>query len=141
MIGFTHLLFALALSTIFGSSIIMISIGSVLPDIDLILQNFGFVHRFSSFHTPLLLSLFSIVIFIFTNLNNSISFSIGWLSHLLLDTTTKIGVHWLFPLKYNFTLNLFASDDFFGNFLIIVFSILVLTLGKVKKWRFRTKTF
>ncbi len=139
MIDLTHIIFAFFLAYILRLPLVMTMIGSVLPDLDLTFNfTFPFVHR-GILHTPLALITLSILFYLITkNRDSTLSFSLGYLTHLFLDTLTPIGIMWLYPLKNYYSLNLVYSNDFLANFSIILFSIFMFLLWKynevILKW-------
>lgn len=69
-------------------------IGATLPDIDLIL---GIKHR--TFTHSLLALFLSTMVVMVIDFNIGIVFSISYLSHLILDSFTKMGVPWFYPFS------------------------------------------
>ncbi len=82
--------------------VMLISImGASIPDIDRILP--FFTHR-GFMHTPVGAALFTIVFkLILITLNTTIvleiAFLVGYISHLIMDTFTCMGIMWFYPIS------------------------------------------
>lgn len=120
------------------------AIGSLMPDIDSRKSKAGKEMKITSFfvnkifghrgfvHSPLCLAIFTIPLIAglkLTNYNEFIplvfGFIAGYISHLVLDTMTKGGIPWLYPISKNkFSLCKIRS----GSFLEILIAFVVLAL-------------
>jgi len=103
----THLAFALLLSAyLFRFSpqqlpfVPIVFISAMLPDLDLALKSFPLIEHRKTFHNIWFMIAAAYAIFHFTgsSLIAELS-SIGVLSHLLMDSLTKVGVMWFYPLS------------------------------------------
>jgi membrane-bound metal-dependent hydrolase YbcI (DUF457 family) len=103
----THLAFALLLSAyLFRSSpqhllsVPIVLISAMLPDLDLALRGFPLIEHRKTFHNIWFTVAAAYAIFYLTGspLVTWLS-SIGIISHLLMDSLTKVGVMWLYPLS------------------------------------------
>ena len=103
----THIAFALFLSSyLFRSNplllpfIPMVFVSAMLPDLDLALRGIPFIEHRKTFHN---IWFMMAVMIIFWNLSYDVLvtelFSIGIVSHFLMDSLTKQGVMWLYPLS------------------------------------------
>ncbi len=110
------------------------SFSSYVPDTDL-----GYKHR-KTLHnifvlTMLSLLLYTSLIFLSRNyhlLSNNIilrivlAFSGGWLLHLVVDSFTKRGVYWFYPLSnVRIRIPLFRSNSLVGNVFFIMLSFIM----------------
>ncbi|MEM0002505.1 MAG: metal-dependent hydrolase [Desulfurococcaceae archaeon] len=131
----THVVFAAALTaalnlwTIKGGALYtFIAIASsIAPDVDL-----------GKYHRKLLHNIFAwmfLVVFLqitapYLGLEGYyvfVSVTIGWLSHIFLDSLTKKGVALLYPFSRKFYgLRIFSGDNLAVNVLFIILSLLVL---------------
>ncbi|MDY6776544.1 MAG: metal-dependent hydrolase [Candidatus Nanohaloarchaea archaeon] len=100
MIGFTHLVFALALVHLSGFPVIYGAVAGIFPDIDILFnREFPISHR-GILHTPLAAVFLSALLYLATGRrSHAYSFFTGYVSHLFLDTFTYSGIHWLYPVK------------------------------------------
>ena len=136
----THLIFSFLISLLIINSfniqnkivfIIIILIASALPDIDSykskigrkikpisFLINLFFRHR-GIFHSPFLLILISLII---TLINPEIAaaFFIGYLSHLVLDSLTPLGIMFFYPFSKKRTKGFIRTGSLFENILFIL---------------------
>jgi len=107
------------------------ALGGWFPDIDLIYK-----HR-KLFHNIFLLSIISTLIFFtlcyYVNIpyveprRLTLSFTGGWVFHLLFDSFTKRGVYILWPLsKARLRIPIFRSDSILGNFIAVLFGLFLL---------------
>jgi inner membrane protein len=103
----THLAFALLLSAyLFRFSpqqllfVPIVLISAMLPDLDLALRGFPLVEHRKTFHNIWFTAAAAYAILHLTGspLVAELS-SIGIISHLLMDSSTKVGVMWLYPLS------------------------------------------
>lgn len=133
VIGFTHLMFALALTYLSGFPVVYGMIGGILPDADLLLDlGFPLTHR-GIVHTPLVAFLSAFALFLLTGRRApAAALGTGYLSHLFIDTFTYSGIMWLFPLKKELSFEMVGYADVSANLGIIALSI-ILPLG----WRYR----
>ena len=121
MQGRTHIVFGFLLSSIFwfifhlpGDVVLMAWIGSILPDLDYRWREVRWVTHRRTLHNIWAMTLSTLAISLtlwylkehYTLLPPMINpwllgvfFALGFLFHLLLDSTTKTGVMWLYPVK------------------------------------------
>jgi len=126
----THALVGLTLTYVLGLDFIVGFFSAILPDID-ILSNLSFFNTIFGTHrgfTHSLLPLLIITFFLcnFKNKRVGVSFFIGYSSHLILDSFTKIGIPLFFPLKTYYSFNLGTSSDPNLNYFFIFLSIFLL---------------
>jgi len=139
MIDLAHAIFAFALVFILRLPVIMGIIGALLPDLDITFDFiFPFVHR-GVLHTPVALLVFSVLFYLITkNKGSTISFSLGYLTHLFLDTFTPAGIMWFYPYAKFYSLNLVYATALVPNLMIILFSVFMFGLWKynevILKW-------
>jgi len=114
----THVAFALLCFEIFEDlnpmSAIILTIFSILPDIDHSSSVFGRIFRWLSFeleekfgHRSITHSVFSLLlVFLLASFSKDLSIPIilGYASHLFLDMLTVSGIKLLYPLNYNFVI-------------------------------------
>lgn len=137
-----HLFIGLILAELFNArKKSLIVLGALAPDLlsklDLIYFYFDIpkVIQFSSFHTPMMMLLVSILIaplFRYSGIKTIIGFNIGSMSHFLLDLVnrhfSRSGTRFLFPFSlHNYTLNLIWSDDtiFVLGAVILIYVVLI----------------
>ncbi len=113
MNSFAHLSFGLALAEIFGLSPVLTALASLAPDVD-----FYFTHR-GPLHNPAIVLL---ALPLPPEKKRPILF--GYLSHLLLDCCTPMGVPLLFT---RFSLDLPSLEPF-----VILFSLALLLSGRLR---------
>lgn len=149
----SHLLIGLILAELFNikkKSIVVM--GALLPDllskIHLIYYYFGispFIF-FSSFHTPLMMFLLSLLLaplFIYSSSKFLISFNIGSMSHMISDLTMKhftvSGSRLLFPFSMkNFTLNLiWPEQSIYVLIVLLMIYVGIFTVKNMGKIKFR----
>ncbi len=121
MLGITHGLFAIALSSVLMLDMPYILIGSLLPDIDFIL---GVEHRGLT-HSLLFLILISAIVYYKAGKREGISMMLGIASHLILDSITVAGVRLFYPLQMMYSFSLTLSSSSSVNFLIIISSFVI----------------
>jgi membrane-bound metal-dependent hydrolase YbcI (DUF457 family) len=121
MMSITHALFALALSVVLVLDIPLAIIGGIIPDIDYLV---GMEHR-AFLHSFLFIGLI-LAVFVGRSPKKTISFTIGYLTHLVLDVITPQGIMLLYPWQKFFTLNLVGSYDPTMNLFLLLLSLLVL---------------
>ncbi|MGB9630805.1 MAG: metal-dependent hydrolase [Candidatus Methanodesulfokora sp.] len=103
----THLAFALFLSSYLLRSnpqllifVPIVFVSAMLPDLDLALRSIPFIEHRKTFHN---IWFMIAVMIIFWSLTHDALltrlFSIGIVSHFLMDSLTKQGVMWLYPLS------------------------------------------
>jgi inner membrane protein len=135
MLGPTHLIFGLAMGVVSGFPLIPFAIGSVIPDIDTLLTfSFPFMHR-GIVHTPLFLGIIAALVYFATRRKDVVfAFSLGFISHLFIDTINPTGIMWAYPLETYFTLNMATYSNVIANIGIITWSLLIIYFYKYK-WR------
>ncbi|MCA9477878.1 MAG: metal-dependent hydrolase [Nanoarchaeota archaeon] len=137
MLGRTHLVFGLFLSTFFTSPLawLFVLFGSLVPDIDSSTSILGrkariigktFEHR-GFFHSLFFLIPSSLIIYGFSPLL-SLSFTIGVGGHLLLDMLTKQGIR-IYPFKKKI-----SGTVRVGSFQESIFFLLFLFLFLFRLW-------
>jgi len=135
MIAFTHLFFALCIAYILRLPRTPVLIASILPDIDILLnQEFPLSHR-GIVHTPVFMfaSMF-VIYFMYRNSNASLGFGAGFLSHLFLDTINPTGIAWFYPISSVFiSFNLAHYGNVFANTGIILLSGAVIVLSEHRR--------
>jgi len=103
----THLAFALLLSAyLFRLSpqqllfIPIVFISAMLPDLDLALKSLPLIEHRKTFHNIWFMIAAAYAIFYLTGSSLVAGLSlVGVLSHLLMDSLTKVGVMWFYPLS------------------------------------------
>ena len=143
-----HLFIGLILAELFNArKKSLIVLGALAPDLlsklDLIYFYLDIpkVIQFSSFHTPMMCFLISILIaplFRYGGIKTVISFNIGSVSHFLLDLVNKhfsrSGTRFLFPFSFhNYTLNLIWSDDTIFILAAVILAYIALIYLKKKR--------
>lgn len=143
-----HLFIGLILAELFNArKKSLIVLGALAPDLlsklDLIYFYFNIpkVMQFSSFHTPMMMVLVSILIvplFRYSGIKTVISFNIGsvseFLSDLIIRHFSKSGTRFLFPFSlHNYTLSLIWSDD--TIFVLAAVILIYISLIYLKKER------
>jgi membrane-bound metal-dependent hydrolase YbcI (DUF457 family) len=129
MMGPTHLFFAVSLAHVLKFPLLPAAIGGIIADLDYVLE-FGFplVHR-GVVHTPLILVVSVVLIYLATKRTDvSLSFGIGFLSHLFLDLINPMGILILYPLANYYSLNLVHYDNVAANLGMIVWSCLMILM-------------
>ena len=144
MLGRTHFLMGLFLGLILGLLpitllqkvvVLIFSVfGSLFPDIDMPTSMLGrkikligwlFKHR-GFFHGLIALLIFTFLIILVSNVLYGLSFAVGFISHLLLDSFSKEGVN-IFGRKFRGILKVGGFVEFiiqitlFGGILLIFF--------------------
>jgi inner membrane protein len=141
MLAPTHLMVALAIAYILRLPKLPAAIGGVIPDLDVLLQgDFPLIHR-GIVHTPLVMILCMVIIYLAVDRTASLSFGAGFMSHLLTDLATPAGILLLYPLPQFFTLNLAAYNNAAANLGIILwsgFAILLYRSSRFRDWVRRT---
>ena len=125
--GYTHALFGAGLASWLDPAHPLAAsfwgyLGSTVPDLDL-----KFKHR-KLLHNLFSLALFSTLVYLVVGKGwAALDFSVGYFSHLILDSITVKGV-WLFWPLYNksFGLRLTRSDNLAANALFSFLGILLL---------------
>ena len=122
----THLLLGFASGAALRLHLIAATIASVIADADVIFYitgtGFPLIHR-GVFHTPIVLSIILIGIFLATKRKDiTMAFGVGFLGHLFLDTLNPTGIMWLYPLPTFFSLNLVSYSDITANGVIMLAS-------------------
>lgn len=131
----THVIFATALTAALNLWVInggafytfVAMASSIAPDLDL-----GRYHRkmLHNIFTWISLAVFSQIMASYLGLNGRyifISMTIGWLSHVFLDSLTKKGVALLYPFSKRFYgLKIFNSDGLVINVFFILLSLLII---------------
>ncbi len=134
------------------------SFGATLPDFDFVLEkklpkllkNTTWkaifkrgLHR-TIFHNVWALGVFTYIFYILSkNLTMSLIFMVGYVSHLALDSTTKMGIHWTWPYgdpkvfrkKRFYTRGNFTTGSFSERILQVI--LLVIIILVLVKWKLR----
>jgi inner membrane protein len=99
---FTHAVIGFTLAYGYSRSVGWAGVlGAVVPDIDLLFSpawQSPFVHRGLT-HTPFLGGVVVAALLVTGRRRVALGVAIGFLSHLVLDSLTKSGVMWLYPLS------------------------------------------
>jgi inner membrane protein len=110
------------------------SLSSYIPDLDL-----KYKHR-KTLHNIFILTILSLLLYIglvFLNRNYHLlsdyivlrivlAFGGGWFLHLVVDSFTKRGVYWFYPLSnIRIGIPLFRSNSLIGNVFFIMFSFII----------------
>jgi inner membrane protein len=128
MLGPTHILFALAIAYILRLPRIPAAVGGILADIDVILQyDFPLIHR-GIMHTPFFVAVSIVFLYLILDKPTTFAFGAGYLSHLLMDIITPVGILLLYPLPLYFTLNLAIYNNIFANLGIIAWSLIAIII-------------
>jgi inner membrane protein len=123
MIGPTHLFFALALAYILRLPKVPAAIGGIIPDLDVLLQgDFPLMHR-GLVHTPLIMAISMVMLYLVFQPPIAFSFGMGFLSHLFLDIANPTGIMLFYPLPAFFTLNLAVYNNVAANLGIMAWSL------------------
>ena len=137
----THLAFGVFIFSLFAYFLdynfiylIPLAIGAVIPDVDL-----KFKHR-KIFHNIWVMTGISIGLYYYLNWIWSILFAIGFISHLILDALTPMGVYIFWPLKYRFHIK---SPIVTGNiyelfFFFVIITLTILVFAEKYKWQTTT---
>jgi inner membrane protein len=136
----THASFAAALAYLTGFPMAPFILGSVLPDLDTILD-FGFplVHR-GVVHTLLFIAITVPAVWLYTKKKDvTMSYALGFMSHIFIDTLTPMGIMWLYPLPSYISLNLAGYDNIIANTGIILASLFIASAHKYKLVDFTEK--
>lgn len=141
MLGVTHLFFALSLAYVFRFPLIPALVGGIIADIDYVLDyGFPFIHR-GVIHTPLILLVSVVLIYLATKRTDvSLSFGIGFLSHLFLDIITPTGIPLLYPLANFYSLNLVHYNNTLANIGMIVWSCIFILMLRSKYFQEKVYT-
>ncbi len=117
----THVVFSLALSAVLILNTPFTVLGAIIPDMDYLvrIEHRTFMHSF-------LFIIIILLIFYRRSPRKTISFTIGFLSHLMLDVITPNGIMVFYPLQEFFTLGITNSYNSVHNLLIILLSLLIL---------------
>lgn len=135
MLSPTHLIFALAIAYLLRLPKLPTAIGGVITDLDVLLQSdFPLQHR-GIVHTPLMLAICVVLLYLITNKGTAFGFGAGFLSHLLLDLITPAGILLLYPLPVFFTLNLAPYNNIAANLGIILASLGAIYLHQSRGFR------
>ena len=123
MLSPTHLFFALAIAYLLRLPKMPAAIAGVIPDIDMLLQyDFPLEHR-GIIHTPFFLLVCVVFLYLVMDKPTTFAFGAGFLSHLLLDLITPVGILLLYPLPIYYTLNLAPYNNIAANLGIILASL------------------
>ncbi len=138
MMGPTHLFFAISLAHVLRFPLLPAAIGGIIADLDYVLDfGFPFVHR-GFIHTPLILGVSVVILYLATKRTDvSLSFGLGFLSHLFLDMINPMGILILYPLTNYYSLNLVHYDNIAANLGIIIWSCLMVLLIKSEYFKDR----
>lgn len=138
MLGPTHLFFALSLAYVLRFPLLPAIIGGIIADLDYVLDfGFPFMHR-GIIHTPLILAVSVIVLYLATNRADvSLSFGVGFLSHFFLDIINPTGILMLYPLATFYSLNLAHYNNIAANLGIIIWSCFMILMLKSKYFQER----
>ena len=119
----THFMFALAIAYLLRLPKLPAAIGGIIPDLDVMLQwDFPLVHR-GIVHTPLMLAISVVVLYLVVDKPSTFAFGAGFMSHLLTDIITPAGILLFYPLSIYFTLNLAPYNSIYANLGISLWSI------------------
>ena len=144
MMGSTHMATGLIISTFITTNPVGVVLGTVaalLPDIDepnsmiskripIIPHIIGLFGHRKITHSLIGLFLFSIPIFLFFSNEMLLVFIAGYLSHLVLDTLTKMGVPWGYPIiQKHYSLSLGRSGGVVERVYILALFAVVIFLG------------
>ncbi|MDY6768535.1 MAG: metal-dependent hydrolase [Candidatus Nanohaloarchaea archaeon] len=139
MIGFTHLVFALALTYLLQFPVVYGMVGGMLPDIDILMSyGFPFTHR-GIMHTPLAAAVFAAALYLVSGRRSpAAALGTGYVAHLFLDTFTYSGIMWLYPVETELSFGFIGYDDVVVNLGIVALS-LALAVGwahreRVRRW-------
>lgn len=138
MMGPTHLFFAVSLAYVLRFPLLPAAIGGIIADLDYVLE-FGFplVHR-GVVHTPLILVVSVVLIYLATKRADvSLSFGVGFLSHLFLDLINPMGILILYPLANFYSLNLVHYDSIAANLGMIIWSCLMILMVRSEYFKDR----
>jgi inner membrane protein len=135
MLSPTHLFFALAIAYLLRLPKLPAAIAGVIPDIDVLLQyDFPLEHR-GIIHTPFFLIVCVVFLYLIADKPTTFAFGAGFLSHLLLDLITPVGILLLYPLPIYYTLNLAPYNNIAANLGIILASLGAILLYKSPGFR------
>jgi inner membrane protein len=123
MLAPTHFMFALAIAYLLRLPKLPAAIGGIIPDLDVLLQwDFPLMHR-GIVHTPLMLAISIVILYLVTDRTTTFAFGAGFLAHLLTDLVTPAGILLLYPLPVFFSLNLVPYNNLAANLGIILWSL------------------
>lgn len=122
MMCLAHASMGLLIASIFSFPYPIVLIGSLLPDIDLLIPSLS--HRGIT-HSLLFIGVISGLIR-FKDKKKSIMFFLGASSHLFLDSLTYSGLELFWPLPMDFGFSLVSASSPAANLLVISVSIIVL---------------
>lgn len=130
-----HALFGTSIAYLIGLPAFFALLGSVAPDFDGLWAAQAELHR-QWFHTPLAGLIIAAAIFACCRFRKNdgaraitLSFLLGWLSHLLIDTTTVFGIMWLYPIGTYYTTGWFRSVETLPNISISVLSLVIFAVA------------
>lgn len=134
MLFYTHLTFALLLGLYFmPEKVLLVLLGSMIPDIDnthsKINRKLRFTRIFSYLfkHRGFCHSIwFGIGLFMFLSYflpNYSLPILFGYISHLIIDSLTKQGINYLYPVA-RFQIRGFIETGMGGEKLVLIFLII-----------------
>lgn len=138
MLGPTHLFFAVSLAYILRFPLLPAAIGGIIADLDYVLDfGFPFVHR-GFIHTPLILAVSVAILYLATKRTDiSLSFGLGFMSHLFLDILNPTGILILYPIATFYTLDLAHYDNIAANLGIIIWSSMLILIMESKYFKER----
>ncbi|WP_410767349.1 metal-dependent hydrolase [Haloferax sp. DFSO60] len=118
-------------------------IGGVAPDVDLYfgrLWEFPLVHR-GVVHTPFLLGvLLAVLLFAGVRKWVALGFGLAFFSHLVIDSFTKTGILWLYPVSsHHFSADL-SMHSAVGNAILWGIALGIVRWGGRNRLRHRTQT-
>ncbi|MEM1985054.1 MAG: metal-dependent hydrolase [Candidatus Korarchaeum sp.] len=132
----THVAFGLLLASLLLRTDLMpfipiVFLASVLPDLDLLLRDLPLIEHRKTFHNVWFLIL---VYALAVRFSPRVSYLmvIGVLSHLMMDSLTKQGVMWLYPLSRSKLSGPFRTGGAFDNsmfLMLMLASMYVLVQG------------
>lgn len=135
MLGPTHILFALAIAYILRLPRVPAAVGGILADIDVILQyDFPLIHR-GIMHTPFFMAVTVVFLYLIVEKPTTFAFGAGYLSHLLMDMITPVGIPLLYPIPLFFTLNLAVYNNVIANLGIIAWSLLAILIYRSQNFQ------
>ena len=141
MMILTHLLFGLAFGLITRYPTVFL-IGSILPDIDLLLgQVFPLGHR-NFFHSIAFAVIAGLALYAWKKDEKmGLIFSSGILGHILLDMFTFQSIEFLYPLQFGFSLDWIHTKNLIPNIALWVlypaFSLLWWKFSEKIKWKYK----
>ncbi|MFH1105881.1 MAG: metal-dependent hydrolase, partial [Candidatus Aenigmatarchaeota archaeon] len=139
MLMLVHALFGTSIAYLTRFPVFFALLGSIAPDFDGLWAAQAELHR-QWFHTPLAGLIIAAAIFAYFKFRKNscakamtFSFLLGWLSHLLIDTTTVFGIMWIYPVGTYYTTGWFRSIETLPNIAISVLSLAIFAVGFVIK--------